>query len=46
MKTTEFFTLCAELLIAPAIALENENLRAALRARDDKEVRRILMEDF
>ena len=46
MKRTEFEALCGDLLIEPAIALENDHLRAALAQRRDDEVRRILAEEF
>lgn len=38
--------LCGEHCIAPDIALESDELRAALVARDDAEVARILTEDL
>ena len=42
MTRIEFSRLCAELTIAPEVALDNEDVRAALAARDDDEVARIL----
>jgi hypothetical protein len=46
MNRHDFYALCGELLIDPGIALENDDLRAALRDRDDAEVERILTEEF
>ena len=47
MTKNEFADLCSELLIAPEIALENENVCAALRAvADASEVRAILESEF
>lgn len=46
MKRYEFIVLCEHYGIAPAIALENEKVRAALKARDDAEVERLLREEF
>ena len=37
---------CAAAHVAPAVALENENLRDALRARDAARVREILETEF
>lgn len=46
MSHNQFLVLCGKYLIDPAIALENDALHAALARRDDKEVERILAEDF
>ncbi len=46
MTKLDFVTLCEMLSIHPAIALEHEGVRAALAARDDKEVERILRTEF
>ena len=46
MSKMNFVNLCEQHGIAPDIALENEALCDALRARDDKEAVRILIEDF
>lgn len=46
MTKTQFEILCGQYLIDPGIALENENLKSALRAKDAKEVERILRDEF
>lgn len=46
MTQTQFYALCTNNLIDPSIALENEELVEALQNRDDKEVERIILEDF
>lgn len=46
MTKTEFLTACGEVLIDPAIALENEAIRAALADKDDSKVRQLLAEEF
>lgn len=46
MTRNAFDRLCAELLIAPDIALECEAVQDALRTRDDKAVRKALEENF
>lgn len=46
MSANRFAQLCAELSIDPAVALENENIRAALLARNDSEVERLLRTEF
>jgi len=46
MTQTQFYALCADNLIHPSIALENDTLVEALQNRDDAEVQRILLEDF
>jgi hypothetical protein len=46
MTRNEFLPLCGELLIDPDIALDNDDVRAALQNRDDAAVLRILTEEF
>lgn len=46
MSQNEFAALCEQYTIAPAIALENPDLCAALAMQDDAEVERILCEEF
>ena len=46
MTITTFETLCGELLIDPALALENEAIRAALAERDDGQVKELLESEF
>lgn len=46
MTRNEFTALCAELLIDPAIALEDEQVQQALRDRRDADVRKALEENF
>ena len=46
MTNNQFAVLCNEYLIHPAIALESELIKEALTCRDDKEVKRILEEEF
>ena len=46
MTQSKFHALCLSLGIAPTIALENDNVRAALVARDDALVERLLREEF
>ena len=46
MTKTEFQMLCGEYLIEPSLALENENIREALRQRDAKQVKHILETEF
>lgn len=46
MTANEFAALCAEHGIAPEIALENESIVAALRARDRDKVAQILRDEF
>lgn len=46
MSMLEFATLCGQLLIDPATALENEDVLEALRRKDAEEVERILREEF
>ena len=42
MTKLEFFALCGEFLIDPALALENDDVLDALRSNDDTLVRDIL----
>ena len=46
MTITKFETLCGELLIDPALALENEEVRDALARRDDDQVEDLLKTEF
>ena len=46
MSKSNFIALCNTYYIDPAIALDNEELCEALRASDNGEVERILMEEF
>jgi hypothetical protein len=46
MKELEFIILCNENLIHPAIALENELIQEALICKDDKLVRKLILEEF
>lgn len=46
MTQFNFIALCEKYLIAPSIAMENEDLCAALVRKDDEEVERILREEF
>lgn len=46
MSRNQFAALCAQYAIDPAVALENDELRAALLARNNAEVERILKEEF
>jgi hypothetical protein len=46
MRELEFVLLCNENLIYPAIALENENIVQALKNKDDKLVRKLILEEF
>lgn len=46
MTQNEFFTLCASYNLPPSIALENDNLVEALRARNDDQVKQILNDEF
>ena len=46
MTIGRFVALCNEHTVAPAVALENDELRAALAEKDDAEVERILREEF
>lgn len=46
MTQSTFNSLCLQYGIAPAIALESAAIRAALKARDDAQVRLILEREF
>jgi hypothetical protein len=46
MTRLEFICECGERLIDPDVALENETVRAALKARDDHVVRETLDTEF
>ena len=46
MTANQFAVLCGIYCIDPHVALENEELREALKARDDKKVERILKTQF
>ena len=46
MTRNQFLALCLSYGIAPCIALENENVRAALAARDAKAVEFALANEF
>lgn len=46
MTQNEFVAECAELLIDPAIAIENEKVQEALARRDDEAVRELLETEF
>jgi hypothetical protein len=46
MTQNQFFTLCNDHCIDPDIALENDNLRQALKDKDDKKVIEILTNEF
>jgi hypothetical protein len=46
MTQNQFADLCTQYGIHPSIALENDQLREALKARDDKKVIEILTNEF
>ena len=46
MSQNRFVELCCENCVLPEIALENEKIVEALRERDDKEVERLIREEF
>lgn len=47
MSKMQFLALCGELLVEPALALENENVCQALRERrSPEEIRAILETEF
>ena len=46
MTIFEFEVLCGKYFINPEIALENKNLRNALKNKDDKKVKEILINEF
>ena len=45
MTGLEFMSLCGEHLIDVGIALEDENIREALKNRDDEKVKELLLND-
>lgn len=46
MTKLEFMSLCGEYLIDVNIALENDNIREALKNKDDKKVKEFLLNEF
>ena len=46
MTKNEFAAMCGDLLISPAVALENENIRQALKNGESAEVRDLLENEF
>ena len=46
MTANQFQALCGEMLVDPALALENEDIREALRNRDDEQVKELLETEF
>jgi len=46
MTRIRFYDLCTSLSIFPLYALENEKIRAALKAGDDELVKKLLKEEF
>ena len=46
MTQNEFVSLCEKYGVAPSVALENESVREALKARDSAAVERALKEEF
>jgi hypothetical protein len=46
MTQHQFLALCLEHCITPEIALDNDSIVEALKARDDVELARILLEEF
>ena len=46
MSLAKFRSWCAYYAVDPFVALENENLRKALRAKDDAKVIEILKKEF
>ena len=46
MTRPEFYDLCTSLSVFPLYALENEKIRAALKARNDDLVKKLLKEEF
>jgi hypothetical protein len=46
MTANNFNAECLKRTIAPAIAIENENIREALREKDDESVLKILDTEF
>jgi hypothetical protein len=46
MTRLEFMSLCGEYLIDVGIALEDDNIREALKNKDDEKVKELLLNDF
>lgn len=46
MKQLDFIALCGEYLLEPELVLENEDVREALAAKDDKKVKQLLRTEF
>tara|TARA_Y100001973_G_scaffold51229_1_gene76016 strand:- start:484 stop:624 length:141 start_codon:yes stop_codon:yes gene_type:complete len=46
MTEIEFITLCNQNLIYPGIALENKNIVQALKNKDDKLVKKLILKEF
>ena len=46
MTRLEFISLCGEYLIDVGIALEDDNIREALKNKDDEKVKELLLNDF
>ena len=46
MTRYEFYALCEEATVPVELALENDDVRAALSARNSEEVVRLLREEF
>tara|TARA_R100001377_G_scaffold64722_1_gene40234 strand:- start:1273 stop:1413 length:141 start_codon:yes stop_codon:yes gene_type:complete len=46
MTQNQFLWLCNRNTVDPDVALENDDLRNALQARDDAKVEKIFMEEF
>jgi hypothetical protein len=46
MTKSEFNSECLKRTIPPALALEDDEIAAALRERDDNKVRQLLDENF
>lgn len=46
MTQNEFLGLCLENCVAPEIVLENENIRQALKERNDGKIKEIIKNEF
>ena len=46
MTKNEFVALCLKYTIDPAIALESDEVKQALRDQDAEEIERVLQEEF
>ena len=46
MTKTEFMIICGEYMIEPSLALENENIRKAIKENDGEQVKAILENEF